>query len=131
MLDAAGLPALAHELLTRIAWLRLRTAGGGEAMIVKRKTRKAILKSVNKVVKKHGPKVAAGLAGSIASALAALAGTQAPGRKGKKSNLAALSERVSDAVGEGSRESRTKADKKKRKHGKKRVREEEYLEGSR
>ena len=46
--------------------------------LVKRKTRKAISKSVNKVIKKHGPEVAAGLTGSIASALATLAGTQAP-----------------------------------------------------
>lgn len=100
--------------------------------IVNRKTRKAIRKSVNKVLKKHGPEFAAGLAGSVASALATLASTQAPGR-GKKSNLAAMSERVSDALITGS-ESLTKgrsakrADRKKGKHEKKRAREEEQLE---
>jgi hypothetical protein len=68
---------------------------GGLAMkIVKRKTRKAIRKSVKKVLKKHG--VAAGLAGSAAAALAKLASTQAPVRKGKKPNLAVMSERVSE-----------------------------------
>jgi hypothetical protein len=101
--------------------------------IVNRKTRKAIRKSVNKVLKKHGPKFAAGLAGSIASALATLASTQAPGGKGTKSNLAAMSERVTDAMtGESHTKGRSakKADKKKRKHEKKLARPEEQLEGS-
>jgi hypothetical protein len=103
--------------------------------IVNRKTRKAIRKSVNKVLKKHGPKFAAGLAGSIASALATLASTQAPGGKGTKSNLAAMSERVTDAMtGESHTHTKgrsaKKADKKKRKHEKKLARPEEQLEGS-
>jgi len=66
--------------------------------LMKKKTRKAISKSVGKVIHKHGPAIAAGLAGSIASTLATLAGTDAPGSKGKKSNLARLSEDVSDKL---------------------------------
>ena len=66
--------------------------------LVKKKTRKAISKSVGKVIHKHGPAIAAGLAGSIASTLATLAGTEAPGSKGKKSNLAKLSEDVSEKL---------------------------------
>ena len=66
--------------------------------LVKKKTRKAISKSVSKVIQKHGPAIAAGLAGSIASTLATLAGTEAPGSKGKKSNLAKLSENVSEKL---------------------------------
>lgn len=78
-------------------------------MIVKRKTSKAIRKSVNRVIKKHGPRIAAGLAGGIASALATLASTEAPGRKGRKSNLGALSQQVTDALaGDVSSESRKK-----------------------
>lgn len=101
--------------------------------IMKRKTRKAIRRSVKKVVKKHGPEVAAGLVGSVASAVATLASTKAPGRKGKQSNLAAMSERVSDAlIGESRTKGRSgkKTDKKKGKHGKKRARAEELLEES-
>jgi hypothetical protein len=67
-------------------------------MIVKRKTRKAIRKSVKKAIKKHGPKIAAGLAASIASTLATLASTEASGSKSKKSNLAALSQKIADTV---------------------------------
>jgi hypothetical protein len=81
--------------------------------IVKRKTRKAIRKSVKKVLKKHA--VAAGLAGSAAAALAKLASTQAPVRKGKKPNLAVMSERVSEgSIGESRTKGRSakKADKK-------------------
>ena len=63
--------------------------------LVSGKTRKAIRKSVRKVIGKHGPQIAAGLAGGIASTLATLARTEAPGSKGKKSNLAKLSEDVS------------------------------------
>jgi hypothetical protein len=66
--------------------------------MMKRKTRKAIRKSVKKALKKHGPQIAAGLAGGIASTLATLANTEAPGTKGKKSNLAALSRKLSDSV---------------------------------
>jgi hypothetical protein len=55
--------------------------------LVNRKTRKAIQKSVKKALKKHGPKIVAGLAASIASTLATLASTDAPGTKGRQSNL--------------------------------------------
>ena len=65
---------------------------------MKKKTRKAISKSVGKVIHKHGPAIAAGVAGSIASTLATLAGTEAPGSKSKKSNLAKLSEDVSEKL---------------------------------
>ena len=65
--------------------------------LMTKKTRKAIRKSVGKVIRKQGPVIAAGLAGSIASTLATLAGTEAPGSKGK-SNLAKLSEDVSDKL---------------------------------
>jgi hypothetical protein len=64
--------------------------------VVKGKTRKAIRKSVKKVIKKHGPQIAAGLAGGIASTLATLANTEAPHSNGKKSNLAALSQKLSE-----------------------------------
>jgi hypothetical protein len=66
--------------------------------LMKKKTRKAISKSVGKVIHKHGPAIASGLAGSIASTLATLAGTEAPGSKGKKSNLAKVSEDVSEKL---------------------------------
>jgi hypothetical protein len=72
--------------------------------IVNRKTRKAIRKSVKKVVKKHGAKIAAGLAGGIASALATLASTEAPattGTKGRRTNLAEVSKKVTDIIGGG------------------------------
>lgn len=49
--------------------------------LVNRKTRKAIRKSLKKVVKKHGPEIVAGLAGVIASTLATLASTDAPGTR--------------------------------------------------
>ncbi len=66
--------------------------------LMNRKTRKAIRKTVNKVIRKQGSKIAAGLAGGLASTLATLASTESPHGKGKKSNLAELSERISDAV---------------------------------
>ncbi|HZA35989.1 MAG TPA: hypothetical protein VE505_13715 [Vicinamibacterales bacterium] len=66
--------------------------------LMRRKTRKAIRKSVGKVIHNYGPQIAAGLAGGIASTLATLAGTEAPGSKGKKSNLAKLSEDVSEKL---------------------------------
>lgn len=55
--------------------------------LVNRKTQKAIRKSLKKALKKHGPKIVAGLAASIASTLATLASTDAPGAKGRQSNL--------------------------------------------
>ena len=76
---------------------------------VKRKTRKAIRKGVNRVIKKHGSEIAAGLAGGIASTLATLASTDAPGTKGAKSNLGTLSDKVVDTL-------TGKTGKKARKH---------------
>jgi len=90
--------------------------------LVKRKTRKAIQKSLRKAIKRHGPKIAAGLAGGIASALATLASTESPDR-GKKSNLAALSEKLSDTVTGKDRNdsgSRAGSPKSKGKHARKR-----------
>jgi hypothetical protein len=75
--------------------------------LIDRKTRKAIRKGVNKALKssgmkkalkRHGPEIAAGLAGSLVSTLATLASTTAPGTKGKRSNLARLSDTAADAV---------------------------------
>jgi hypothetical protein len=82
--------------------------------MIKRKTRKAIRKSVNKVLKKRGPQIAAGLAGGIASTLATLANTEAPGTKGKKSNLAVLSGKLSDTVTGTDGGSRTKGGLRKK-----------------
>jgi hypothetical protein len=75
--------------------------------IVGKKTQKAIKRSVKqalkttgmkKALKKHGPAIVAGVAGSITSTLATLAGTVAPGTKGKQSNLAKLSEKAYDTL---------------------------------
>jgi hypothetical protein len=77
--------------------------------MVNRKTRKAIRKAVKKVIKKHGAKIAAGLAGGIASTLATLASTEAPGAKGKRSNLGEVSKRVTDMISGGDGKSRKHA----------------------
>ena len=66
--------------------------------ILKRKTRRAIRKSINKIAKKHGSEIAAGLVGSLASTLATLASTDAPAGRGKRTNLAELSRRLSEAI---------------------------------
>jgi NH3-dependent NAD+ synthetase len=87
----------------------------GTMKLANRKTRKAIRKSVRKVIKKHGPEAVAGLAGGLASALATLASTDAPGTKGKKSNLAKLSQQVSTALaGDDSKKSRKRTANKTR-----------------
>jgi len=65
--------------------------------LVKRKTRKAIRKSVKKAINEHGPGIAAAVVSGVASTLATLAGTEAPG-KGGKSNLRELSDNVTAAV---------------------------------
>jgi hypothetical protein len=87
--------------------------------LVSRKTRKAIRKSVSKVIRKQGPVIAAGLVGSIASTLATLAKTEAPESRGK-SNLAKLSEDVSDkltgSTDERIRDSSSDEPAKKKKH---------------
>jgi hypothetical protein len=74
--------------------------GTSEAAVklLKRKTRKALRKSINKIAKKHGSKIAVGLMGSLASTLATLASTDAPGGHGKRSNLDELSRRLSEAM---------------------------------
>jgi len=66
--------------------------------LVNRKTQKAIRKSLKKALKKHGPKIVAGLAASIASTLATLASTDAPGTKGRQSNLRKAVRDVSDVL---------------------------------
>jgi hypothetical protein len=66
--------------------------------LLKRKTRKALRKSINKIAKKHGSKIAMGLVGSLASTLAALASTDAANGRGKRSNLDELSRRLSEAI---------------------------------
>jgi ATP-dependent protease HslVU (ClpYQ) peptidase subunit len=65
--------------------------------IMKKKTRRAIRKSVRKLANKHGREIAVGLIGSIASALATLANTEAPG-SGGKSNLAKMSKDISKTL---------------------------------
>jgi hypothetical protein len=97
--------------------------------VMKRKTRKAITKSVRKAIKKHGPQIAAGLAGGIASTLATLANTDAPGTKGRKSNLAALSQKVSDSLSgtESHKRGGRNTDKKKGKRERKRGQEADEL----
>jgi hypothetical protein len=79
--------------------------------IVNRKTQKAIRKSVKKIIKKHGPKIAAGLAASIASTLATLASTSAPGSKGRKSNLAHVSDKVSKMLSSDGKKARKRQKK--------------------
>jgi hypothetical protein len=83
--------------------------------LVNRKTRKAIRKSVKKAIKKHGAQIVAGLAASIASTLATLASTDAPGTKGRQSNLRKAVRQVSDVL-------TGDTGKKSRKHGVRRER---------
>jgi hypothetical protein len=101
-------------------------AEGAAMAIVNKKTRKALRKGVKKVIKKHGPKLAAGLAGGVASTLATLASTEAPGTKGKQSNLGKLSKEVTDMVGQGDKKSRKRDGSGKRKQ--KKLRKEQMKE---
>lgn len=66
--------------------------------LMNRKTRKAIRKSVQKVIRQHGPEIIAGIAAAVASAVATLASTEAAGTDGKKSNLGKLSDKVAGAL---------------------------------
>ena len=67
--------------------------------LMNRKTRKAIRKSVQKVIRQHGPEIIAGIAAAVASAVATLASTEAAGSTdGKKSNLGKLSDKVAGAL---------------------------------
>ena len=66
--------------------------------LMNRKTRKAIRKSVQKVIRQHGPEIIAGIAAAVASAVATLASTEAAGTDGKKSNLCKLSDKVAGAL---------------------------------
>jgi hypothetical protein len=65
--------------------------------IIDRKTRKAIRKSLRRSLRTHGPVIAAGLVGGVASTLATLASTEAPGTGGK-SNLSKFAEKVQGAL---------------------------------
>ena len=65
--------------------------------LVNRKTRKALNRSVRKAMKKHGPTLLAGLASGLASSIATLAGTEAPGKHGKW-NLADLVKRAGESL---------------------------------
>jgi hypothetical protein len=65
--------------------------------IMKKKTRRAINKTMRKMIKRHGREIAAGLVGSIASALATLAATEAPGADGR-SNLTKMSKKISKTI---------------------------------
>lgn len=91
--------------------------------LVGRKTRRAIEKSVAKVIKKHGPMIATGIAASLASSLATLlssdsSGSGTKGRKGKVSTLASLlPKQVTDMFpgGDSKKKSRTKQATSRRK----------------
>ena len=76
--------------------------------LLKRKTQKAIEKSVRKAMKKHGPALLAGLASAVASSVATLAKTEAVGKLGK-SNLADLVERTEQSLkGKDKKKARTR-----------------------
>ncbi len=68
--------------------------------LVKRKTRKAIKKSVSKAIDKHGPQIAAAVVGGIASTLATLAGAESSEDPGK-SKLTRFAEKVTAGRGRG------------------------------
>ena len=66
--------------------------------LMNRKTRKAIRKHVRKAISKHGPAIAAGLVGGIASTLAAMASTDDSDNNGH-SRLGKLSDKVRQLTG--------------------------------
>jgi hypothetical protein len=66
--------------------------------LVNKKNRKAINRAVKKAVKKHGQTLVAGLLGGLASTIATLAKTDAPGTGGAKSNLGMLAENIQEAL---------------------------------
>ena len=66
--------------------------------LVDRKTRKGIRKALRKVIRSHGAEIVSGLATGVASMLITLASTEAPGTKGRKSNLAKVREKMSNAL---------------------------------
>ena len=88
--------------------------------LINRKTRKAIDKSVRKALKRHGPALIAGLASGLASSLATLSKTEAPGTDGK-SNLAMMAERLEEALTTGDQDK-----KQKKHHGKKKHRHHQH-----
>ena len=67
--------------------------------LINRKTRKAIRKNMKKAINKHGPAIAAGLIGGIASSLATLASTDEPVSSDGKSRLNQFAEKVQSAFG--------------------------------
>ena len=84
--------------------------------LMKKKTRKLIDKAVRKALKKNAPAVLAGLAGALASSLATLANTEAPGKRGK-SNLADVVDRVQDTLATPrGKKTRSQVEKKSRRH---------------
>ncbi|HEY0321047.1 MAG TPA: hypothetical protein VGC66_08855 [Pyrinomonadaceae bacterium] len=52
--------------------------------LIKKKTRKAISKQVTKLVRKHGPEIAAGLVTSLVTGITAATITNGEGKKSKK-----------------------------------------------
>jgi hypothetical protein len=80
--------------------------------LVNRKTRKAIEKTVRKALKRQGPALVAAVASGLASSLATLAKTEAPGKDGK-SNLANIAERVAEAMKPNGHEKKHHGSKKK------------------
>jgi hypothetical protein len=52
--------------------------------VIKRKTKKAITKQVRKIVKKHGPEIALGLASALVSSVVTKATASGDGKKKKR-----------------------------------------------
>jgi hypothetical protein len=88
----------------------------GAMKLVTRKTRKAIDKSVRKAMKKHGPALIAALASGLASSIATLAKTEAPGRHGK-SHLAELAARAEESLSDTVPKKSRKRDPEKKRTG--------------
>ena len=58
--------------------------------VIKRKTKKAITKQVRKMVKKHGPEIALGLAASAVTGIVSAAAAVGDKKKGKKKQRRAV-----------------------------------------
>ena len=68
--------------------------------LITRKTRKAIRKNLKKAINKHGPAIAAGLVGGLASTLATLASNDELVNDGK-SRVGKLSDKVQGLMSDG------------------------------
>jgi hypothetical protein len=73
--------------------------------LISRKTRKAIEKSVRKALKKAGPALVAAIVSSLGSAVATLATTESPEKRGE-SNLKAMTDRAKKTAAEPGKKAR-------------------------